>query len=261
MMRRALIALALTTLVAHSAFSVVITPGTPNPVGEKELYQIFNELYGTEIVAAHGSLFSSNMDANFLGYQVEDFQTFVLDDDVCSMTFQALYRQSYLEDNIFLYDDVGTNPPVSLTHIVGPIQNTGPNSGQGALTEPAVVVDVTGMGEIGFLDNAKDPTSPFAYNWYSQPSFNDGQFSTTPSEVHVLLWAVPGMTDTYVLTWEDLPYTYFANNVDIGDQDYNDILVQFTLNRCVIPEPSSMALLGLGLAGLAVGKLRKKRLA
>jgi hypothetical protein len=68
------------------------------------------------------------------------------------------------------------------------------------------------------------------------------------------------MTDTYVLTWEDLPYTYFSGAVDIGDQDYNDILIQFTLNRTVIPEPSSMALLGLGLAGLAVRKFRKRAL-
>jgi hypothetical protein len=252
-LRRALIALALVSLVSHSAFAVLVVPGDPNPVGEKKLYELFNELYGTT--------YTSNMDPDFLALQVVDFQTFVLDDDVCSITFDAIYRQSYLEDDIYLYTDVGTNPPVALTHIVGPIDNSGPNSGQGALSEPAVVVDVTGISEIGFVDFAKDPTSPFTYNWYSQPSFNNGQFSTGDNEVHVLLWAVPGMADTYVLTWEDLPYTYFSGLDDIGDQDYNDILVQFTLNRCVIPEPSSMALLGLGLAGLAVRKYRKRMVA
>lgn len=252
-LRSALIALALVAFVSQSAFAVLVVPGEPNPVGEKWLYEVFNDLYGTS--------FTDALDPDFLALQVQDFQTFVLDDTICSITFQAVYRQSYLEDNIYLYTDVGTNPPVALTHIVGPIDNSGPNSGQGALSEPAVVVDVTGMTEIGFVDFAKDPTSPFTYNWYSQPSFNNGQFSTVDNEIHVLLWAVPGMTDTYVLTWEDLPYTYFSGSDDIGDQDYNDILIQFTLNRCVIPEPSSMALLGLGLAGLAVRKFRKQMMA
>ena len=249
-MRIAIIALALVAFVSHSAFAVLIVPGDPYAVGEKKLYELFNELYGTT--------YTSNLDASFLAQQVMDFETFVLDDSICSITFDAIYRQSYLEDDIFLYDDVdGIGAPAPLTHIVGPIDNTGPNFGQGALTEPAVVVDVTGLSEIGFLDHAKDPTSAFAYDWYSQPALNDGQYSTTPNEVHVLLWAVPGMADTYLLTWEDLPYTYFSGADDIGDQDYNDILVQFTLNRCVIPEPTSMVLLGLGLAGLAMRKSRK----
>ncbi|GMV90293.1 MAG: hypothetical protein AMXMBFR82_00710 [Candidatus Hydrogenedentota bacterium] len=253
-LRRALIALALVAFVSTTAFAATIVPGTPNPVGEKELYEIFNELYGTA--------YTGNNDAAFLALQVMDFQTFVLDPDVESITFEAVYRQSYLEDDIYLYSDVDNiGKPAPLTHIVGPIDNTGPNSGQGALSEPAVNVNVSGLGEIGFLDKAKDPTSPFTFEWYSQKEQNNGQFSTGTDEVHVLLWAVPGMTDTYVLTWEDLPFTYFAGNEDIGDQDYNDILIQFTLNRTVIPEPSSMALLGLGLAGLAVRKFRKNRLA
>jgi len=250
---RALIALALVAFVSHTAFAVTIVPGTPNPVGEKELYAIFNELYGTA--------YTGNNDAAFLAQQVMDFQTFVIDADVESITFDAVYRQSYLEDDIYLYSDVDNiGAPAPLTHIVGPIQNTGPNSGQGALSEPAVNINVSGLSEIGFLDQATYPGSAFSYNWYSQKEQNNGQFSTGVDEVHVLLWAVPGMADTYVLTWEDLPYTYFAGGEDMGDQDYNDILVQFTLNRTVIPEPSSMALLGLGLAGLAVRKFRKRTL-
>jgi hypothetical protein len=252
---RALIALALVAFVSHTAFAATIVPGLPSPAGEKELYEIFNELYGTA--------YTANNDAAFLAQQVMDFQTFVLDPDVESITFQAVYRQSYLEDDIFLYNDVDNiGTPAPLTHIVGPIDNTGPNSGQGNLTatQPAINVNVAGLGEIGFLDQATYPGPAFTYNWYSQKEQNNGQFATGVDEVHVLLWAVPGMVDTYVLTWEDLPYTYFVGGEDMGDQDYNDILVQFTLNRTVIPEPSSMALLGLGLAGLAVRKFRKRAL-
>jgi len=58
-----------------------------------------------------------------------------------------------------------------------------------------------------------------------------------------------------------LPYDYLVDGdgkiQDIGDRDYQDILVQITLNRTVVPEPSSMALLGLGLAAVAYRRFRK----
>lgn len=256
-LRRALIALALVAFMSQSAFAALIVPGDSIPPGEKHVYEIFNELYGTS--------YTSNMDPTFLANQVVDFQTLTLDPSICSITFQAVYRQSYLEDNIYLYDDVNAvGDPTSLTHIVGPIDNTGPNSGQGNLTgfQPAVTIDVSGMNEIGFLDHAVyPPDSSVYFDWYSQydsPDRNAGQYSTGSNEDHVLLWQVPGQSNTYLLTWEDLPFTYFSDGVDIGDQDYNDIVVQLTLNPCVVPEPSSMALLGLGLAGLAVRKFRRK---
>ncbi len=253
-LRRALIALALVAFMSQSAFAALMVPGDSIPPGEKHLYEIFNELYGTA--------YTSNNDAAFLANQVVDFQTLTLDPDFCSITFEAVYRQSYLEDDIYLYSDVDEiGDPAPLTHILGPVDNSGVNGGQGNLTGtiPAVNVDVTGLTELGFLDHAKDPNSAFAFDWYSQTSLNDGQFSTGNDETHVLLWNVPGMSNTYLLTWEDLPYTYFSGNEDIGDQDYNDIVIQMTLNPCVVPEPSSMALLGLGLAGLAVRKFRKRK--
>ncbi len=78
----------------------------------------------------------------------------------------------------------------------------------------------------------------------SAPSFNlDGLD-------HMVTYAILGLSQTYVLAWEDLPlYTDTSS-----DRDYNDLLVQITydpFNFPTVPEPGTVLLLAVGLGALA----------
>ena len=238
-------------LVGFTAAAVVVT-GTPNG-GEPELHTIYNSIYGTAFTGAS--------DAGFLATQT-GWETITLDADVESISFDTLWRQSFLTDTVGFYTPSTSKITLNMTDVVGPFDNSGPNGGQGPVVMDPVTVDVTGLGEIGFYDHAALPSDSSVYfNWFSQSFLNDGQFQTVPGEIHVLILTTP-YEDTYLLAFEDLPYDYLvegeAKQQDIGDQDYQDVLVQITLNRTVVPEPSSIALLGLGLASVAIRRFRKK---
>lgn len=238
-------------LIGFSAAAVVV-PGTPNG-GEPELHSIYNSIYG--------SSFTSASDANFLATQT-GWETITLDSDVESVSFDALWRQAFLTDTFGYYTSTQSKITLNMTDVLGPFDNSDPNTGQGPITMDPVTVDATGLGTIGFYDHAVLPSDSSVYfNWFSESYLNDGQAQTGPNEIHVLILTTP-YEDTYLLCFEDLPYDYLvegeAKLQDIGDRDYQDILVQITLNQTVVPEPSSMALLGLGLASVAVRRFRKR---
>ena len=248
---RKISALGLGLLIAAVPAFAAITPGVPNG-GEPPLYQIYNDIYGTN--------FTGNDDVNFLNLQT-GWETITLDPDVESITFDTLWRQAYLEDEIGYYTSSNAKM-VNMTPVLGPYTNTDPNQGQGAVVEDPTTISAAGLGTIGFYDHASLPGQPNTYfNWFSESSLNDGQWQTSPGEVHVLIL----MTDdpnTYLLCFEDLPYTYMvdenAKQTDIGDQDYQDVLVQISLNHTVVPEPSSLVLLGLGLAAVTYRRIRSR---
>lgn len=58
-------------------------------------------------------------------------------------------------------------------------------------------------------------------------------------------------SSSYILAWEDLPFSE-------SDKDYNDMVV-YVESVTPVPEPGSIALLGLGLAGVAAVARRQQK--
>ena len=93
--------------------------------------------------------------------------------------------------------------------------------------------------------------------FYSQASLNGGADQMVAFKGDNDMIALPGRSpgiwgsSSYILAWEDQAY---GNS----DKDFNDMVV-YVESVTAIPEPGSLALLGLGLAGLAAVTRRKQK--
>jgi hypothetical protein len=93
---------------------------------------------------------------------------------------------------------------------------------------------------------------------YSQNLTSVGSGVTDDGVEHLAEFQITGGANAgaLVLAWEDGPAGQFAPGV-AGDGDYNDLVIQ--INVLSVPEPSTMALAGLGALGLIGYGLRRRK--
>lgn len=113
-------------------------------------------------------------------------------------------------------------------------------SGADDLNSDPVTITFDSMTEFGFYI---DPNGISANRMFTESSLN------SHGDTQVAIFAIEELENTFILGWEDLDL-YGGTG---GDRDYQDMIVRVTVN---VPEPATMAIFALGLAGLIVSRKR-----
>ena len=229
--KRGLVLIAAVMFVAAPAMAtLVVDPWVPpNPPGELNLYEIVNALYGVAYTSSADMLFAqvaAPLDEVFSGGQ----------------TIQATARYATFVQTFGWYQYTGAGDPTNLVPLLY-VEDYGLGD-WGTVT-------IAPVGDYGFYDQVGPEYWPDRYTWYSESDEN------RRGEDHMVLYDLGLLVDAsyaggYLMGWEDERFCS-------SDLDYNDLVLELAPaggGGPVIPEPTTMVLLGLGVAGMLFRRLR-----
>jgi hypothetical protein len=230
--------------IGMAALALVAAPAVAGPLeatapGELSLYEIYNQIYAGDFA---GYSDHSDFLANAEQISTTDFFTNIMQSSG-SITAQAHY--AWYAQTFGLYQTDGDG------NIVNSIEMFNSITPQGFLvgSEYTATFDVTGSVD-GFYNSISEPGSGTPWvTWYSDDALN--WWDSAPDTPHMLIYRGQRENE-YVIAWEDMP-------LGMSDRDYNDLVLTITLGgETIIPEPTTVLLLGMGLAGVAARRMRRK---
>jgi len=248
------VGMAICCLPATASTTAVIDHWDPtDPTDEMNFYEIYNSIYAgvganfsSTNGATNGDLLTGGMDA--LCSTLETFTSALVMPPDAEAEFEARYAGFAQRFGYYVNAD-GTLPTgdpsmgasngefVHLFDVVNP----------GNTTIPGPTATISGAdlaAGIGFYDNAPLGGSR---TWFSEAALNFDALD------HMIVYhgiGLDGMGNVVILENEFI--IAFEDRRNLGDGDYNDLVVRITLPQPMIPEPATAGLLLVGLAGFVL---------